>query len=326
MLKEKDTKAVEPEKEDCLTRRKLLVGAGALAVGAVTSAGVLGVNPATALSKEDVKIVVNGKTLTGLPANIVKGVTMAPVRPVAESLGASVAWDKSSKSVIITGTAGAMAMPEWPWPYKKLDPNVVRKIGYDYYFKGGCCYGAAAALLLPLRDTVGFPYTTIPIDMFRYGAGGGASWGTLCGALNGAGAVINMVTKDFAKVFGELMGWYTEFPFPSKDHEAYCKFKDQKQVVVKSPLCHVSVTLWGKAAGAKVNSAEKKDRCGKVTGDTAAKAVELLNALFDGNFLAKFKPSEEYAHCMGCHEGANSLLDDQQGKMNCTSCHTGHKN
>ncbi|KKM09295.1 split soret cytochrome c precursor [Clostridiales bacterium PH28_bin88] len=238
-------------------------------------------------------------------------------------MGAEVVWDKAAKTVNITGkAAGSLSVPAWPWPYKKLDPKVVKKRGYELYFKGGCMYGAAAAILFTLQEEVGFPYTTIPGDMFKYGAGGAVSWGTLCGALNGAGAMLNLVNKDYSKVLNELIGWYTEYPFPSKDHEDYCKFKNQVTTVAKSPLCHASVSLWVNAAGAKVNSDEKKDRCGKLTGDTAAKAVELLNALVDGNFIAAYKVSTEFEHCMTCHWEKG--MDNEQGKMNCVSCHDDH--
>ncbi len=318
----------EEEGHEGLTRRKLLVGAGSLAVGAVTSAGVLGINPGTALSKEDVTIVVNDKPLSGVPATVVKGVTTAPVRPVAESLGAQVEWIKESKTVKITSKAAGTApianqVPEWPWPYKKLDPEVVRKLGYENYFKGGCMFGTASALLLTLSKEVGFPYTTIPIDIYKYGAGGAAGWGTLCGSLNGASQVINMITKDFSKVINELIGWYTEFPFPSAKHESYCKIKNQITTVAKSPLCHASITKWARAAGAKVKGADKDDRCAKVSGDVAARTVELLNSLVDGKFIAAYKASDEFAHCLKCHDGGQ-FGPDQLGKMNCTSCHDDH--
>jgi len=217
-----------------------------------------------------------------------------------------------------------LQVPEWPWPYVKLDPEVVRKRGYDGYFKGGCCYGAASALLTTLVEEVGSPYDLIPMDMFRYGAAGGAGWGTLCGSLNGAAAVINMATKDFNPVISELFGWYTQFPFPSDKHEEYAKFKGQITTVSGSPLCHVSVTTWANAAGNKINADEKKDRCAKLTGDVAAKAVELLNAQLDGAFVAEYKPADDFAHCLGCHVGKDSMLDNVQGVMGCTSCHEPH--
>lgn len=211
----------------------------------------------------------------------------------------------------------------WPYPYKKLDPEVVRKAGFDAYADGGCCYGAFKAIIGELQKQVGAPFTSIPVDMMRYGEGGSAGWGTLCGSLNGAAAAITLVTgkADYGKLVNELNGWYCGEQFPSKKHESYCKFKNQVQTSCGSPLCHASVSDWCKASGQKVASAERKERCAKVTGDVAAKAVEMLNAFADAKFAAGWKPTEEYASCMGCHNGPKSLLDNEQGKMNCVPCH-----
>lgn len=311
------------QKKEGLSRRKFIASAGTFAVGAAAAGGVLGaVKPSKAATPVNVKV--NGKLVqSDVPAQIQDGRTLVPVRFVSQELGAKVDWDQATKTVLIEGEKAQVA-PAWPWPYQKLDPEVVRKRGYENYFKGGCMFGAAAALILTLQEEVGYPYNLIPIDMFKYGAGGGVGWGTLCGALNGAGAVMNMVCKDYSKIYNDLMGWYTEFPFPSDKHEAYCKFKNQVTSVSKSPLCHASVSHWAKVAGAKINSDEKKDRCAKLTGDTAAKAVELLNALVDGTFIAAYKPSDEFSHCLGCHVGKDSMLDSVQGKMNCVSCHDDH--
>ncbi|MHB1126988.1 MAG: C-GCAxxG-C-C family (seleno)protein [Bacillota bacterium] len=312
-----------------LSRRKFLLSAGATAAGIVVTGAVAGLGVSNqADAAEPVKIEINGIEIKSrVPARIENSTTLAPVRPVAETLGAKVVWDGPARTVRITKAADPVAAPTtltapaWPWPYKKLDPEVVRKRGYEEYFKGGCMYGAAAALLMTLREEVGAPYDLIPLDIYKYGAGGVSSWGTLCGALNGSCAVINMVTKDYGALTNELLGWYTEVPFPTNKYDAYCKFPKQVTTVSKSPLCHASVSLWCDAAGAKVNGDEKKDRCAKVTGDTAAKSVEILNAQMAGSFVAVFKASEEFSHCMSCHTGANSMLDNEQGKMNCISCH-----
>ncbi|MDI3280225.1 MAG: C-GCAxxG-C-C family (seleno)protein [Bacillota bacterium] len=233
----------------------------------------------------------------------------------------------SNKGVDVLSKAFAgESAPAWPWPYKKLDPEVVRKLGYQGYFEGGCCYGAAKAMLTELRNKVGYPYTLIPEDMFRYGEGGMAGWGTICGALNGASAIINLVStkESWNPLVNELLGWYTQQPFPSRLHDSYSKFPNQVQSVCGSPLCHVSVTEWCAKAGVKVGDPQRKERCGKLTGDVAARAVELLNLQADGKFVPAYKPSEEFASCLGCHVGPQSTLFNVQGKMNCVQCHEPH--
>ncbi len=321
-MSEKEIMEQEAVQEKGISRRKLL-GAGAIAAGTVAAGTLLQVAPA--LSSEAISLEINGKKVTSPVAPmIVKGTTLVPIRVVSENLGAQVNWDGTTRTVKVN-MAQSNTPPAWPWPYKKIDVEVVRKRGYENYFKGGCMYGAASALLSAMVETIGYPYNLIPQDMFKYGAGGSSSWGTLCGALNGSSAVINMVTKDYAKLVSELNGWYTEFPFPSNKHEGYCKIKNQVTTVSKSPLCHQSVSIWAKAAGAKINEDAKKDRCAKLTGDVAAKTAELLNAyMVDNAFTASYKASSEFSHCLACHNGATSALDNEQGLMNCVTCHTDH--
>lgn len=307
--------------EKALSRRKFMgLAAGATVTGGLVSFG--GLRFATA--ETPVNIVVNGAKVDSTGAAIIKNKTLVPLRTVSEALGAKVDWEGGTKTVKIEST-DINSAPQWPWKYVKLDPEEARKRGYDYYYtKGGCMAGTGVAILSLLKENVGYPYTMIPDDIFRYGAGGSAGWGTLCGSLNGAALIMNMVLKEWGPVVGELNGWYTEFPFPTDKHEAYCKFPKQVTTVSKSPLCHTSVTIWANAAGDRISDPEKADRCAKLSGDVAAKAIELLNQAIDGNFKASFKPGPEYALCNTCHTGKDSTLDNQQGKMNCVSCHDDH--
>ena len=120
---------------------------------------------------------------------------------VAASLGAVGAsamgadGDRSGQAGAISGAAAA-----WPFPYKKLNPDDVRKRGHKGYYDGGCCYGAFNALLQPHVEAVGEPFSNVPPQMMYYGGGGGAGWGTLCGALNGAAAFIAMVATGPARM------------------------------------------------------------------------------------------------------------------------------
>lgn len=320
MLKDTENVVEETQKKEGLSRRKAL-GLGAAAVGAVAAGGLLNASPAH--SSEPVTVQINGQTVVGdVPAQIIQDRTMVPIRLVSENLGATVDWVAASRTVKITtsATAGAVATA-LPWNYQKLDVEAVRKAGFDNYGKAGCMYGAAAALLLEMAKTPDSPWKTIPMDMFRYGAGGVGSWGTLCGALNGAVAVMSMALGVKGDLIDNLMNWYQEEPFPSTKHDAYAKFKNQVTSVAKSPLCHASVSIWCDAAKAKVGSDEKKDRCAKLTGDCAAYVAQQLNDMLDKMPVAKIAATADYASCMGCHTGSTSLLDNEQGKMNCTPCH-----
>ncbi|MDH3787865.1 MAG: amidohydrolase family protein [Xanthomonadales bacterium] len=151
--------------------------------------------------------------------------------------------------------------PEWPWPYTRLDVEQVRKRGHKYYYEGGCMYGASGGLLSMLIEKVGYPYTTFPHDMMRYGGGGISGWGTVCGSLNGACAIITLVAgKAYGNITNELMAWYGVTPFPSGTANRYASNREYlvreykpdavlPTTVSNSPLCHVSVNTWCRATG-----------------------------------------------------------------------------
>jgi hypothetical protein len=75
-----------------------------------------------------------------------------------------------------------------------------------------------------------------------------------------------------------------------------------------SPLCHLSVGKWMKAANKPLGSAERKDRCARVAASTAYKLVELLNAWHDGDYESSGKVS--------CAK-ENGIT----GQFNCMECH-----
>jgi len=224
-------------------------------------------------------------------------------------------------SLINPQTAQAAA-PALPWPYATLDTAVIRRRAYDNYWLGGCMYASAKALLDTLYETAGTPWDTLPVDMFKYGKGGTFNWGTLCGALNGSLYVINLATGTSVDQLGnELIGWYTTNPFPSSLMDSYARFTRVRQSVSDSPLCHLSVGKWCQATHSEISSDEKKDRCAKVAGDTAAKAAELINAWKAGTFKGVYAPNAVFTSCLSCHNGATSQLDNEQGLADCTECH-----
>ena len=92
-----------------------------------------------------------------------------------------------------------------PWNYKKLDSDIVAVRAYKGYHKNGCMYATFEAIIGTLGDKFGSPYSTFPFDMMKYGAGGIAGWGTLCGALNGAAAAIGLLSKTPKKLIDELL-------------------------------------------------------------------------------------------------------------------------
>ncbi len=226
-------------------------------------------------------------------------------------------------ATIVAAKEKVQAPPEWPWPYEPLDPKTVAQRAYEGFYEGACMYGAFNAIIGALRDKVGYPYTAIPTQMARYGEGGVAGWATLCGALNGSAAAVNLVSKDYAKIVDELMGWYTTTHLPTFE-PSKPRVNIKATSVSGSPLCHVSVTEWCKASGAKSESPERAERCARVAGSVAAHAVELLNNHAAGTFAATFAPPASIKTCGGCHLKGGTI-ENARGKMDCIQCHTPHQ-
>lgn len=220
----------------------------------------------------------------------------------------------------------------WPYPYALLDPEKVRIKGHDTYYSGGCCYGAFHAIIDELRTVVGEPYISMPTQIMYYGSGGGAGWGTLCGAANGAAAFLSLVLTQARStvLVNELFGWYTQTKFPTDTSNQLAidsKYLQNKlttalpQNVCGSILCHVSVTEWCKAAGVPVGDAKRKERCARITGDVAAYAVKLMNDEFQKKFAALYVAPSTTVGCNACHASAG-VKPLVASNMECTQCHT----
>jgi hypothetical protein len=252
---------------------------------------------------------------------------------VALGIGLGVANSSHSKEI-------PHAAPPLPWPYAKLDVELARKLGHLGYYKNECSAGAYYGVLWQLLEKVGHPYNMIPIEppnFMSFGGGGVAGWTTLCGALNGAAAAITTASTNYKPLVDELMGWYADFPFPSDQSNEYAskhqflvdKYKSDtvlKKSVAKTPLCHESVTNWCLASGCASGCRERSERCARLTGDVAARAVELLNLDAEGKFTPTYQLPAEAAGCRECHFKGKDFDAGQftRGKMDCLECHTAH--
>jgi hypothetical protein len=231
-------------------------------------------------------------------------------------------------------------IPAWPWVYGPLDVEQVRKLGHKGYYAGGCSYGAFEAIVGALRDLIGDPYDKVITDMMRYGGGGVAGFGSLCGALNGAAAAIGLVCDKAAQtaLVGELLAWYAATPLPTDESNEYAvngeflvdQLKYEGPIVQNAAggnLCHMSVTNWCLTAGVAESAPMRLERCARLTGDVAAKAVELLNAHYAGTFAPAIPVPSASASCRACHTdgGMATVLDYTNGKMDCDLCHGPHE-
>lgn len=241
------------------------------------------------------------------------------------------------------------------FPYAKhvaasyqLDVAAVKEAAYQAYFAGGCCHGAYSALLGHLAVTVGKPFSLLPIDFGKFGGGGVAGYGSICGAALGGALVINMVVADPAApdpavrnpMIAELLRWYEGQAFPkyvptalnaAEVGQTTLDFSAGNlvnlQVTPGSHLCHASVSGWCAANGVSASGKDKAARCARLTADVAGKVAELLNAYLANVALVPTGRDAASAGCVACHPSSSPTQPVASG-MGCTSCHadkvTGH--
>ncbi len=238
----------------------------------------------------------------------------------------------SASSIITSATAKANTkVTAWPWPYQTINPDDVRiQAHYLYWNDKDCCSGVFGAIVQALAAAIGDPWTNLPMEIMLYGRGGGSGWGTLCGAINGALALISLVTEKApsAALLTELQGWYTQAELPSDTANEFAtngqylvhNYDDAlPQNVAGSPLCHVSVTEWCIMANKKVSDVERKERCARIAGDCAAKTVEILNDYFAGTFVPTYVDPATLTACLSCHGSA--AFNNVMTRMDCVPCH-----
>jgi len=201
----------------------------------------------------------------------------------------------------------AKASVKYPWPYKKIDPARAGAIAYENWYKDFCCYATASGILVPLQESVGEPYSLLPVEAFRFGHGGTVGWGTLCGTLLGASIAASFAAGDVGeKISNDVIYWYSTSDLPAYK-PANPRISITNTNVSGSPLCHVSVSTWMEKEGVDFPSPQRKDRCARLAADVAMKTAELLNAHADGTYKPAHgsqvkehgRPAQN--NCDGCH-------------------------
>jgi len=181
--------------------------------------------------------------------------------------------------------------------------------------------------------------------LYNYGGGGIGGWGSLCGTPNGACAVFGLM-KIYSQCASELMGWYQLASIPSEIWTTPYTTPEQYgsiptiphnhyvPTVAHSQLCHTSISkfcdvngiaLGSNPAGLPWEDPSKTDRCGKLCGDTAYKAAELINEMIEyGEIAPQYELPAAVAACLHCHNDSTSDVNrnDISGKLDCTICHT----
>src|SRR3990172_1515584 len=216
-----------------------------------------------------------------------KLVTRRKVLTLAGALGAGAAIAG------LGGLARAEAVDDpaekWPWPYVKLDPVKTAELAYAEWYRVYCGAAVISSVFTQLREKVGEPYTSFPIDAFIFLEGGVSGWGTICGANAGANIVTNLIigprtagTEDGMLMGSELLQYYASTPMPTYTPKAPKFTGAMPKTTADSPLCHVSVGKWMKAANKELSSPDRKDRCARLTASMTYQLVTLLNEWKDG--------------------------------------------
>lgn len=210
-----------------------------------------------------------------------------------------------------TATTAKTQNAALPWPYVKLETVDVKKVqetAHDAWFKGFCAFATLSGILTLLREKVGDPYSSFPMEAITYAHGGTAGWGGTCGTLIGAGMAASLAAgpKVGEEILNDVMKWYTDTELPIyKPDNPKAEIKSVNRS--DSPLCHLSVGKWMKKEGVGFLSPQQMERCARLSSDVAAKTVEYLNAKADSKFSAANKepvaanglPSQN--NCAECH-------------------------
>ena len=219
---------------------------------------------------------------------------------------------------------------EGNWNYTHLDPAATAESAYKFYSEGSCMYATIKSVISRLAEKFGEPYVSFPYQMFKYGHGGVGGYGSVCGALNGAAALIGLFINDKAvqdKMITDIFQWY--------EKEALPKFSPRNPnynyipptSVSNSILCHASNTNWSKTSGLEVSSDERKERCRRLTADVAEKVASSLNKIYTSAYITNIYSDEKANTCISCH-GNEGKLKNTAVKMSCNSCHSesvGHR-
>ena len=228
--------------------------------------------------------------------------------------------------------------PPLPWKWVELDPLETGRRAYNYYKKGGCGTGSYLGLLSMLKEKVGYPWTTLPDNLFSFGAAGFGGHGTLCGALGGSACIINhdhlrtgqgrYHRPDDRPALLVVRG--AGVPHRPLRRPLADARPDQGQAT-KSPLCHTSVSSWTLAAEAEVTS-QAEDRavlqvvwrgglhCGTRPQRVLCRAMDAacLEAFRADQALRRVPRSRHHA------EHDTDGMNHQQGHMECLMCHDDH--
>jgi hypothetical protein len=207
------------------------------------------------------------------------------------------------------------------WKYVRLAPESVAEEAYRSTIESGCMYGVFNSIFNAWQKASGIA-ASFPVHMMRYGSGGTGGWGTLCGALNGAAALVGLFERDKTrqqKLIAAIFSWYEATPLPVYQPKNAATVATSTS---NSVLCHVSVSRWVAACKTPPADKNRHDRCARLTADVAMKTIEVLNNHLDepGAFTAS-APAAKTPAVPAAKNANEKPKPITVGKMKCNVCH-----
>lgn len=210
------------------------------------------------------------------------------------------------------------------WGYTPMDAGATAGRAYALYPGHGCMHAVFRSIVGHLAETVGQPFASFPFHMLAYGHGGAGGYGTLCGALNAAAAVLGLFeTRQRARdlMITEVFKWYEETELPIHRPAQPAGAGVVPTSVAGSTLCHASIAGWCRAAKANPYDKLRGERCRRLSADVAEKTVRVLNRSFTQG-MRELTIDDASSACMRCHASATEPRVTVRTLMNCGSCHT----
>jgi hypothetical protein len=167
------------------------------------------------------------------------------------------------------------------WPYVELDPHEVAALAYQRKQEKGCMYAVFAGIVELLAREIGEPYASFPLHMMTYGRGGFEGRRSICGALNGAGAIIALLVDDEQQqrtLIREVTDWHDHALLPEYiPEEGPLAEQAMLRTVAGSEMCRESLRMWQQETGEEETSELRFERCARLTADIAAFTAVVLN-------------------------------------------------
>lgn len=219
--------------------------------------------------------------------------------------------------------------------YTKLDPMAVAKRAYET--SNGCMYQVFDGIIKSLAESNSpdaDKFAQVPTAMAHYGYAGMLGEGTVCGNINAAGMLANLlsINGEPANAFlSQTMRFYETEMLPLQTTEfiagigadmAETLDKVGKPTAANSILCHSSISLWASENGKSFS--EKGMRCKQLSASVVYELIVMLNKAFDGETVNDHPVSDVVASCQSCHTAESTFAPSVKTNMSCDTCHGGH--